>query len=346
MSTILNALRKLEGEKSPPKERDLGELDRSVVAERTPGGGGNGGEPPERHGFIRRVAVVVGAVIASGLAGVGVTLAALSLWQADATFADPMSEARAVSAAEDANEDVNAAVVDPLEAELEKKLSEQSSAEPPDTESNASLVPPAEEQPAVAQPAARKARKRKDLSGYMARRRERMSRLSRPAPVKEEVRPVEPVVELVRPEVREEPVATARTVVPDEEPEVVRVVVTVPEPTVTETAIDSGSEVDAVDAETLAAEPEVVAVAAEPDPIPEIEHEPLPRLAINGTTWHPHQRRRAAEISYEGEGGIRTVTLREGEALGPLEVKEIGLTGVTIVHDGLEMKRRIGSGMR
>ena len=120
MSTILNALRKLEGEKSPPKERDLGELDRSVVAERTPGGGGNGGEPPERHGFIRRVAVVVGAVIASGLAGVGVTLAALSLWQADATFADLMSERRAVSAAEDANEDVNAVVVDPLRAEHEK----------------------------------------------------------------------------------------------------------------------------------------------------------------------------------------------------------------------------------
>lgn len=370
MSTILNALRKLEGEKSPPGEMDLGELDRSVVGERTGESGGEGGEPPERQGFIRRVAVVAGAVIVSGLAGVGVTLAALSLWQANATFAESASETVAVSAAEDAN----AAVVDPLAAELEKKLSERASAERPgteavgksspvasdddvsvvvvadilkrNTESDASVIPPAEAQPAVAPPAVREARKPTGLSRRMARRRERMSRLSASALAKEERRPAGPVVEQARAEVREEPVATARAVAPAEEPEVVRAEVTVPEPTVTGVAIDSGSEVDTVDVEIFAAEPEVAEGVAEPEPIPEIEREPLPRLAINGTTWHPHQRRRTAEILYEGEDGTQTVTLREGETLGPLKVKEIGPTGVTFVHDGVEMKRRIGPGMR
>ena len=137
----------------------------------------------------------------------------------------------------------------------------------------------------------------------------------------------------------------------EEEPTFAEVDEAAPEYPITEAVMDSGQDIEIVEAEVLVAESEPAyadefMAEAEPEPVPGVVREPLPKLAVNSTTWHPHQRRRTAQFSVEAEDGTRTVTLREGEMLGPLRLKEIGPTGVTFVHGGVEVKRRIGAGLR
>jgi hypothetical protein len=90
MSTIMKALRKVEDQKKTEAHASQpGELERQIVQD---------AELPRRNP-PKRVAVIVGAVVLSGLAGVGITLGALSLWQANGDGVATASEALAESAA-------------------------------------------------------------------------------------------------------------------------------------------------------------------------------------------------------------------------------------------------------
>ena len=71
MSTILKALRKLEAEQPLRTLPEPTQLDRAVLE----------AEAGERPRPLRRIALVMIAVLFSGLAGAGVTLAALTFWQ-------------------------------------------------------------------------------------------------------------------------------------------------------------------------------------------------------------------------------------------------------------------------
>ena len=88
MSTIMKALRKVEDlKKTEAHASQPGELERQIVQD---------AELPGRNP-PKRVAVIVGAVVLSALAGVGVTLGALSLWQANGDGVATASEARQIA---------------------------------------------------------------------------------------------------------------------------------------------------------------------------------------------------------------------------------------------------------
>lgn len=110
---------------------------------------------------------------------------------------------------------------------------------------------------------------------------------------------------------------------------------------------DSGrAEVVHVAAATHAAEP------APPEPVPEKASEPaaepapekfsraeVPGVKVTKTFWHPDPAKRTALVSTDG-GAPREV--KEGDVLGPLVVSSIEPSGVVFVHDGVEMRRRVG----
>jgi hypothetical protein len=74
----------------------------------------------------------------------------------------------------------------------------------------------------------------------------------------------------------------------------------------------------------------------------EVLREPMPLVAVMSTVWHPRPERRRAQLSVEESGETRTVMLREGEFLGPLQVSEIGPIGVTLKLKGVEIEHRVG----
>jgi hypothetical protein len=88
---------------------------------------------------------------------------------------------------------------------------------------------------------------------------------------------------------------------------------------------------------------ETVDVAPEPVAFRVSVPDPVPTLSVNHTTWHPRRQRRRAEVSVIEAGDSRTIELKEGESVGPFKVAEIGPTGVTFVHKGVEIQRRVGA---
>jgi len=90
MSTIMKALRKVEDQKKAEANASQpGELERQIVQD---------AELPRKNP-PKRVAVIVGAVVLSGLAGVGMTLGALSLLQTNGDGVATASEAPGLIAA-------------------------------------------------------------------------------------------------------------------------------------------------------------------------------------------------------------------------------------------------------
>jgi hypothetical protein len=90
MSTIMKALRKVEDQKKAEANASQpGELERQI---------GQDAERPRKNP-PKRVAVIVGAVVLSGLAGVGMTLGALSLLQTNGDGVATASEAPGLIAA-------------------------------------------------------------------------------------------------------------------------------------------------------------------------------------------------------------------------------------------------------
>jgi len=75
-------------------------------------------------------------------------------------------------------------------------------------------------------------------------------------------------------------------------------------------------------------------------PSNEIARAEIPDLRVERTVWHPIAERRVALIEFERSAERREI--REGDAVGPLIVSKIEPSGVVFVHDGVEMRRRIG----
>jgi hypothetical protein len=72
----------------------------------------------------------------------------------------------------------------------------------------------------------------------------------------------------------------------------------------------------------------------------EIARAEIPDLRVERTVWHPIAERRVALIEFERSAERREI--REGDAVGPLIVSKIEPSGVVFVHDGVEVRRRIG----
>lgn len=66
----------------------------------------------------------------------------------------------------------------------------------------------------------------------------------------------------------------------------------------------------------------------------------VPGLRVERTVWHPIAERRVATIELEQNSERREI--HEGDAVGPLVVSEIEPSGVVFVHEGVEIRRRIG----
>jgi len=73
---------------------------------------------------------------------------------------------------------------------------------------------------------------------------------------------------------------------------------------------------------------------APPPPVPR-----PPDVYVARTEWHPIAERRIAvvELGTSGEAVVR-----EGDVIGSLVVAEIEPTGVHFMHDGLDVRRRVG----
>ncbi len=78
--------------------------------------------------------------------------------------------------------------------------------------------------------------------------------------------------------------------------------------------------------------------AAESEPI---MRSPVPTVYVERTIWHPMAERRVAVVALEGND--ETLELHEGDAVGPLVVAKIEPSGVFFVHDGVELRRRVGA---
>jgi len=86
-----------------------------------------------------------------------------------------------------------------------------------------------------------------------------------------------------------------------------------------------------------AAEPPPAAPVARAEKVARPE---VPGVLVSSTVWHPQRDRRLALVSFEG-GAARE--LHEGDAIGSLVVSEIGPSGVVFLHDGVELRRRVGA---
>lgn len=83
----------------------------------------------------------------------------------------------------------------------------------------------------------------------------------------------------------------------------------------------------------------------QPPPLPRaaersIRRPPVPDVYVERTIWHPMAERRVAVIELEGSGEARE--LHEGDVVGPLVVGKIEPSGVLFLHDGVELRRRVG----
>lgn len=382
MSTIMKALRKVEDQKTAAAQAaDPGELDRQIVAN----------EKAARSGSGKRVLVIVGAVVASGLAGVGLTLGALSLWQANRGDASSASGTTAVSAPAS----VQVANAEPTRAgDTTVVVAADVLKQNADTRAAGSFAAPTLARDAVddsspedltatppvsAPVSTRVVGDPEALARLKARREARLSRMpaksaeavatraeAKPAKIDTEAE----VVKRAPTRVTRAPAASEPTTRPRGE-------LVAPKTEVAEGTTDEDKRPDNPIAqhqlaETLAIEAElaefqeadvdeveVVGAArsamtfdddsdTESDFAPRAtpEQQGVPRFAINGTTWHPHRQRRTAVVSVEEAGETRVVEVREGESVGPLKVTEIGPTGVTFSHEGKQVKRRIGAGLR
>ncbi|MEE8581840.1 MAG: hypothetical protein V3T33_09650 [Myxococcota bacterium] len=83
-------------------------------------------------------------------------------------------------------------------------------------------------------------------------------------------------------------------------------------------------------------------VAPAPEAVLMVPRQPIPDLTVTHTVWHPEPARRVALL--ELAGSAAPLELREGDAVGPLILVEIAPSGVTFLHNGVELRRRVGTG--
>jgi hypothetical protein len=66
----------------------------------------------------------------------------------------------------------------------------------------------------------------------------------------------------------------------------------------------------------------------------------IPLISVGKTIWHPDVDRRSAIVELMESG--ETLTLKEGDAIGPLVIETIKPSGVLFLHDGVEIEYRVG----
>jgi len=86
--------------------------------------------------------------------------------------------------------------------------------------------------------------------------------------------------------------------------------------------------------------PEVVRRKAPVD-LSRIAKPRIPDVSVLRTAWHPQSERRSARIQLAKSEGI--LTLREGDAVGSLVVKEITPSSVLFAAGDVELRRRVGN---
>ena len=86
--------------------------------------------------------------------------------------------------------------------------------------------------------------------------------------------------------------------------------------------------------------PEVVRRKAPVD-LPRIAKPAIPDLSVLRTAWHPQPERRSARIQLAKSEDV--MTLREGDAVGSLVVKEITPSSVLFAAGDVELRRRVGN---
>jgi hypothetical protein len=71
-----------------------------------------------------------------------------------------------------------------------------------------------------------------------------------------------------------------------------------------------------------------------------IQRAEFPLISVYKTIWHPDVDRRVAivELTESGE----QLSLKQGDAVGPLVIETIRPSGVLFVHDGVEVEYRVG----
>ncbi|MBW2723538.1 MAG: hypothetical protein JRE71_04060 [Deltaproteobacteria bacterium] len=333
MSTILKALRKLEDEQPARASADPTQLDREVLAD----------DAKERSRPLRRIAVVMIAVLFSGLAGAGLTLAALTFWQTRSLNPQNQSEPPAVAAAAATSQ---AAAANSQEERAEAPtvvvvadILEQRAARSALADARAIPAPEhyAEPAPSIVEhePVIVKAQS----EAFVRESDEPVPEplfLVREDPVqKDPVREAperNPIAELAA--VREARLSS----LPAEARSVTRVAPVAPKVAAVQ------SEPEQVEPEPVEW-PELESVDVAPDPVlvSVTVPDPVPSFTVTRTTWHPTQQRRRVELSLLEAGETRTVELREGEFVGPFKVSKIGPSRVTFDHNGIEIERRVGA---
>jgi len=75
-----------------------------------------------------------------------------------------------------------------------------------------------------------------------------------------------------------------------------------------------------------------------------VQRNRIPSVLVTQTSWHPRAERRIALIErLDASDGEELLRMREGDRIGSLELVSIEPTGVVFVHDGIELRRRVGA---
>jgi len=75
-----------------------------------------------------------------------------------------------------------------------------------------------------------------------------------------------------------------------------------------------------------------------------VDRPSLPDLAVLQTSWHPRPERRSTRIQVGPSG--ESLLLREGDAVGGFVVQEISPSAVLFAAGEVEVRRRVGAGVR
>ncbi|MFP6641416.1 MAG: hypothetical protein VCC04_14310 [Myxococcota bacterium] len=102
-------------------------------------------------------------------------------------------------------------------------------------------------------------------------------------------------------------------------------------------SVEKGPEVPAPVASSSQPEPPPVALAAESAPVAE---PPLLTVAVLRTVWHPEPERRSANLSADGRPA--QVSFEVGDLWQGWRLVEIKLSGVVFERDGVRRERRVG----
>ena len=78
------------------------------------------------------------------------------------------------------------------------------------------------------------------------------------------------------------------------------------------------------------------AAAKPPPPAPVA----VPGVLVSSTVWHPQRDRRLAVVALEGSAARE---LHEGDVIGSFVISEIEPSSVVFLHDGVELRRRVGA---